>query len=648
MQNNRFLPKIETVFHPSQSNPNNVLYHDVIHNALKRLLPDHLSFIRKEESDSGPNVKNSFHSLLPLVTWTRCVSMPGDISFFALSKYRSNSFKFFFDMVSCWLVPGKRLNVMLIYAVDFRMPEFSDDVYTLCEVMIRLENAEEWNQVMQNLPIIAAELRLGIESSFYARRILEIKGLAADVKTALIQEHVAFLISRLPHVFDYDVLTEMQHVLVICREDFKNMRECKHLSRIISIHYIFRKDLREVVKTLPKKRHINLKLFKARLGTKTVLGIIVGVNFLRDKEVFENKHLLKAIQNYIPNARTVENSFFANRRGFENVCTLYLEIEKSDGKSFTSKEVNILRKELPTALKECIEYPIHPVFMPRNEEEVIRNILSLSSQIKYVRDIPQVFITFDEQTHTYLLFTVILVRVLKPGFPSIQEMFKEKKSFLEYIHDRSQSAGSLRRKYPKEATVFRVKFSKEEFLRADHSIDLNKARQQVVAELSRIIGEVRDFNGGMISKQNELLCQVRDLLGQQIKYNELTLENFFYSLMPVVMRTVLEPDALKTLFMMMLKSQEHTFANNENFSLKVLIQPHFAYVMVKTSDPYAWEEIARALAKLQIHPYEMVRSYVSIYDVHYLGYIYRCDEFLKQHQFCKTIRNAMETEVASQ
>ena len=52
-------------------------------------------------------------------------------------------------------------------------------------------------------------------------RILEIKGLSADEKTALVQEHVAHLAKRLPHEFDEDVMTELQHVLMICRDDFK-------------------------------------------------------------------------------------------------------------------------------------------------------------------------------------------------------------------------------------------------------------------------------------------------------------------------------------------------------------------------------------------------------------------------------------------
>ena len=647
MQQERYLPTIETVFGSHADNPNSVLYHDVIHNALKKILPDEMAFNLAEDSDLLEEQRAQFHSLLPFVTHSKIDTIPTNVSFFALTKYRQNSFKFFFDIVSRWLVPGKRLNVVMIYAADFRMPEFSEGTYTICEVMIRIESQTEYIQIVHNWPIIETELRLGIQSSYYARRIMEIKGLSTDEKTAFIQEHIAYLVSRLPKVFDYDVLTEMQHVLVMCRDDFKAARESPHLSRIISIHYLFRKAIREALKTAPQKRHLHLKLFRARIRMgveqRRVLGLLVGVNFLREKEVLEKTHILKAIQNYIPDAKVVENSFFSNRRGAEHICTLYLEFEKNSGEEFSADEINILRKALPSDLQDRIEHLMHPLFMPSNEEEIIRNILSLSSQIKYLRDIPQVFISFHEQTHANLFFTIILVRLLKAGSPSIQELFKNSDTFLEYIHDRCQNAGSLRRKYKKEATVFRVKLSKEQFLRADHSIDLNKARQAVVSELGRIVGEVRDFNGGMISKQNELLCEVRSLLNASTKYNALLLENFFYSLTPVIMRTLLEPQVLQKLFLMMLASMEYPIENEEYYRMKVESDSRFAYVMLTVKDRSVKEELSRSIAKMQLHSSELANSYISVYDVTYLGYVYRCNDSAKQQYFCQTLQNIVSS-----
>ncbi len=645
IQRSEFLPKIVPLLDMKTNAPNHKLYEELICNALRNMLAKHMTFTRGNELDVVADQRDQFHSLLPIISTTQCTDLPGNMSFYSLSKYRANSFKFFINMVSSWLLPGKRLDVVLINAVDFRMPEISDEVYTLCDVTINVESRQEFEQILNNFPILESELRLGIDSIHYSQRILETKGLTMDVKTAVIQEYIAFLIKHMPGEFDHNVLTEMQHVLVMCPEEFKAARECRHLSRIIGMHYLFRKNLREAVKGAPQKRHLGLKLFQARVngknGTKKVLAVLVGINFFRDKEVFEKTHLLKAIQNYIPMAQAVEGSFFDNRRGSEHICTLYLELEKINGDEFTGDEIRMLRQELPSDLKDRIEHLMHPIFMTRNEEEIIRNILSLSSQIKFLRDIPQVFISFDEQTHTNLFFTVILVRVLRPEFLPIQELFKQSDTFLEYIHDRTKHAGILRRKYKKEATVFRVKLAKEPFLRANHSIDLNRARQTVVAELCRIVGEVRDFNGGMITKQHEVLCQLRSLLKKSVKNNDLLLENFFYSLTPVIMRNVLEPEVLRTLFMMILESIGKGFSNGESYALKIYAEGILTFVMIKTEGSALKEELSRALGKLQLHSSQLANSYVSVYDVAYIGYIFRSDDPEKQQLFCQAIQAAL-------
>src|SRR5690606_28004721 len=188
--------------------------------------------------------------------------------------------------------------------------------------------------------------------------------------------------------------------------------------------------------------------------------------------------------------------------------------------------------------------------------------------IKYLRDIPQMFITFVEQTHHHLFFTVIIVRVIKPDTVPVGRLFSNAGTAFEFIHDRCRTIGHIRKKYRKEANVFRVKVLKEQFLRHDHSIDLYKARQSVVNEITRLLGDVRDFNGGMISKQSELLASLVELL-EGIKYNDLLLENFFYSLNPVIMRTVLDPQALKTLFQMLLDCIGEGLQSEENYALRI-------------------------------------------------------------------------------
>lgn len=639
-------PRISTELELTSGNLNHQYYSQLIPSTLKQILPPEFIELYRQDPFASEEHHEYFQSLLPFTYWTEEDAAPSNMSFYLVTRYRPNAFKFFFEMISRWLIPGKRLNVLAMYASDFSIPEFGSQEFTMCEVVIRIENMDELEVIKRNLPIIESEVRLGVVSSYYARRILEVKGLSNDEKTAMIQEYIAWVTARWPHNFSFDVFTEMQHVLVMCRDDFKTQRSVRHLSRLIGIQYLFRKDLRRKVREQPGKRHLNLKLFQASVRSqepeKKVLGVLVAVNFVRDKEVFEDTHLIKAIQNYVPDATMVENSSFFNRRGAEPICTLYLEIEKPDGEPFSGSEIATLRKELPNDLGARVEHLIQPVFMPRNEEEIMRNILTLSNQIKYVRDIPQVFINFDEQTHHHLYFNVILVRVVKGEDRSIEESFKHSDSFMEYIHDRTKTIGYLRKKYPKEATVCRFKLPKEQFLRRDHSIDLYKARQMVINEICRVVGDVRDYNGGMISKQNELLSTVRDLLKDTVNYNELLLENFFYSLHPVIMRTVLEPEAFKTLFLMLLESISDGFFNEESYAMKVRAEPHFVYVMIAAENIDVVDEISDELPPLNLAPSSLAIARVYVYDIPYIGYIFRSDDPQKQRKFCVAIQHAVE------
>lgn len=641
-------PTITTLFNGLNEEDSHPIYLNAIRRNLKKLLPEGFFEFRGQSERSQENLKKKFLSLLPVVKAIICEEVPGNAFFLCLSKSRTNGFDFFFNLIVNWLIPGKRLDVGMVYAIDFRMPEFDDETFTICEVGVRIEKKEELEKIIRDFPIIESDVRLGVSSAYYARRILEVKGLAPDQKTAMIQRYIASLVKRMPKIFDTDVFSEMQHVLVICHDDFKHQRDVRHLSKIISVHYLFRKDLLSCIKSISGKRQVSVKVFKTNVlfpaGQKTVLGIVVGLNFLRDKEIFEQRHLLKAIKHYVPNAEAIEETFFINRRGSEQIITLYVEIEKSDGREFSSEEILLLKQCLPHDLKNHVARLTLPVFMPRNEEEIMRNILTLSNQLKYLRDIPQVSISFDEQTDRNLFFTIIIVKLAGQEQKPLQEVFKSGDTFLRYIHDRTKIVGYLRKKYPKEATVFRVKFPKDSFLRGDHSIDLYKARQAVVNELNRLFGEFRDFNGGMIAKQNELLTEVRRQLSKQgAKYNDILLENFFYSLAPVIMRTVLEPHAFKELFDMLLEGLEKGVPYGHRYSMKMKAEPDFCFVMMQAHTRSILDDISKAINKLHSNNSELAQGYIKTPETVCMGYIYRCTDAHKQMQFQKTLEAAAET-----
>lgn len=624
-------------------------YRAIIFRTLKAILP--ADFFEGEESTDQllRHQQHYLQRLIPLVTYSKNGDIPARFSFCSLSKLRQNSFKFFFEMVSQWLTPGRRLNVVFVYATDFRLPDLSDDIYTICEVMVHVADQSDCLDIQRNFPAIQSELILGMHSEFYAQRILEIKGLSSDDKITLVHAFIASLVKRFPQHFDTDIYSEMRHVLVTCRDDFKRSRLTRHLSRIICIKYLLRRRLKEALKDHPQRRHIKLKVFRALIQSgserKQILGVFIGFNLLRDQENFGEKHLLRAIQHFIPSAIPIENTYYYHRVDSVSKSFSYLEIEKRDGSTFSSAEIRKLRRELPENIKNRIEHRLHKVFMPRNEEEVMRNMLTLTNQMKYVRDVPQVFINFDEQAYAHLYFTVIVARLLKSDMPSVADLFKQSSYGIEYIHDRTKIMGYVRKKYPKEATVFRLKLLKEGFLRSDQSIDLYKARQTIVHELSRVMGDIRDYNGGMISKQHDLLVNVRKVLSDTREYDELLLENFFYSLAPVVASALTDPEAFKTLFLMLIEGINE--ANEENYYLKFHTVANTVFALIIIEDISVKDRIHQAIQEIHIPSAELASAHVKNQGNVCLGYICSARDQKKREQFFQAISQTLYTHTTS-
>ncbi len=505
--------------------------------------------------------KARFSDLIPQVRWSELQRAPCSLSVLMLCKYRQNACNFFYDMISRWLLPSQKVNVELFFASDVRLPHLSDEKLSVSEIVIYLKSLQEVEEVRRNLYAIETEIRLGVVSNYHARRILEFKGLSSDGKTAMIQEKISSLIQSHSKDFDRGIFSQMQHFLVTCREDFKKSRDYHHISRIISNIHSLQKVLAQQAAALPGKRHVMVKFLKTRLEApngkeKPVLGILVGLNFLREHELFDSNHLMNAIHKLYSNFRAVEGSMIVEREKEISLQLIYLEVEKDHGADFGFDEVQHLRSSLPTLLAENIEQLTHPIFMPRNEEEVIRNIMALSRQIRYVNDRAQVIISFDEQKGDGLGFTVIFLRVRGESDRPIQEIFGSEKAKLPFAVERIRRLGSVRRKYLKEAAILRTSISMKEFLRPDRSVDLYRARQSVLAEVVHLAGEVRDFNGGMILKQQEVLGELKLALGKVADQHALLLEQFFYALSPMEMRSALDIDSLKQFFSMLLQTMK--------------------------------------------------------------------------------------------
>ncbi|MBS0623059.1 MAG: peptide ABC transporter substrate-binding protein [Verrucomicrobia bacterium] len=423
---------------------------------------------------------------------------------------------------------------------------------------------------------------------------------------------------------------------------FKKIRSIAHLTRLIAAEYFYK---RKVLDGSPQRRRLFVKLLRTSLeypfGTRRVLGMVVTFNLMKQKEAFEEQHIIEAVQRIIPHVKGVEDSFVDAQDWQMGIHSVYLEIEKDPPTSyFTIEEIQSLQKALPSELKGCIEQLVPMTFMRRNEEEVYRNILALRDQLKTVRDIPQMTISFEEQTQFDLFFTVVLLRLVKGKEPSVKEVFEKSNPDIVFIPDRVDLVGSLRKLYQKEATVFRLQLPKSHFYRKDRSVNLYKARRTVVALINKAIGHVRDYNGGLILKQNERLEDFLSVMPNGM--DEFLLENFFYSITPIAMQSILPALLVKDWFLAFQDLCDQELPKKNPYILSCQKQEEAFIIIIRADDMTFKEEILSLMNRMQIPSLELAFSEIKIHGSYCFGLLYRPSQLGQENFLYTQVHQLME------
>src|SRR5262245_59255694 len=69
--------------------------------------------------------EGEFQMHLPLISWTPLIDPPSVLTLKLCCLSRPHAFHFFYEMISRWLIPGKRLDILLQFALHFSIPGFS-------------------------------------------------------------------------------------------------------------------------------------------------------------------------------------------------------------------------------------------------------------------------------------------------------------------------------------------------------------------------------------------------------------------------------------------------------------------------------------------------------------------------------------------
>lgn len=653
---------------------------------LLRILPEDI--MQFAETISSPEDTQSMQILfqkiiqkIPHVFWTqKSKTVPSTISVTTLCEfnYTQGIGRSLGDLYTRWLLPGKNLYIVYMRSMTFTFKKFSRHPFYMQEMYLQIDNKKDLNDAYENLNNLSNKIKINISAVQHARKIIAATPLSFNQKKIIIQEHIisllhnsfepkphwnifdqmhhliikvsaneterrmkeqiSFLMKFQPEIFKNDIFPVLQNLIFLCRDTFLAKRAVTHLRRLVSYTYLFKKLIKHEMLQNPQQRQLYIKLIQTKLATENhdpVLGVFVMTNILQDNEVIGEKHVFEAISSITPNAEKVSESTWINK-DHEKIHSIYLEIQKPEGR-FSKKEIRDLRSKLAKEIKDRIEIVINPMFMAKNDEELMRNILILSQQLKHPKDIPQVIISFQKQTNQRLYFTVILLRVLLPESESLTKLFATPpEPYIKFQTLETKQVGKIRKKYTKEAYVFDVKLKKKRFLRKDYSIDLNQARESVYASLTKVIGRVRDYNGGMISKQIGVLNSLKKLLLQAHIRNDFLLENFFYSLSPHYMQSILPPDVLKPVFLLILEALENDYTKDLYFLRTQIISEHFILVLGGIN-PSIKEHIDSRVEEMEFAPSTFTSSYMHIHDVSCLSYILKFKDSEEHEKFSKNI-----------
>lgn len=564
--------------------------------------------------------------------------------------------KYVEDALGRWLIPGKVLPIKGCYQMTFFFDELKERQFRFSEYFLRISDSSSMRRAAANLPKLIQEMRLHILSVYYARQIFSQKDLSREEKNSLIEEYTSSCQSEIdPQIKQQlvyqlsneeaslrtkkqvnelfqrnsektaDIFQSTRRYILLFPEGFTVKRNPKHLSRLVAFFHLFQDELSVKKSEKPAERHPQIKVFKTRVQRdkekKLVLGVLVSINLLSESERFNKRHVMEAFSHIMPDLKYVPGSYILERKHEELIRSVYLELEKPDNQPLSQDELKFIKKSLPKEVLRRVETIFHPIFMPRNDEEIMRNIILLSNQLKFVKDLPQVMISYEDQTNQHIYFHVLIARLVNPKTCSIQKLF-EKNTQVTVTQEQKKVLGHLKKKHPKEVHVLRISMDKTTFFRSDYSLDLQKARRTVVKELTKAIGEFRDYNGGMLLKKTEAFDQLKSLLPEIDSRKEFLLENFFYSLRPSVMQTVLSSEILKAVFFGILQGIEKDFAKKEGYLSSFFKEPYFISI-VTTTQSSLQKKALNTIKKLGLSHYDLSVCSFTLYELSILAYVYK-------------------------
>ncbi len=418
-------------------------------------------------------------------------------------------------------------------------------------------------------------------------------------------------LSRFPLSTDSSVFNDLTLFYLLASKNFFDHRNSAQIFRLsLSLHLMQRDLLRSTTFSV-NKRHLEIRWIPANLVfpfcSKPVLGCLIGFNLMNRYEIFDEENIVLALKKNLPDLKLVKDSVYCHTSQHRNLKIFYFEIEKENHTSFSSIERTILENNLSEKIKNSIQTLAPAIFMKLNEEEVYKNILTLSQEIQTLSDLPQSYITLDHQTGNEIAFRVILVYISPFHRFSLNERFFD----CSFTSERILTIRHIEN-HPVEVHIFRIALDRSpELLRSDGSLDFYSARQKVVSLIQGAIGEFRDYNGGILVKQQEQIHLLKQAFAEEPLSNAELIETFFYALTPLEHQIALQQNTLSSLFNHFLSNCKEKLPKGSIYSFKIKRNEDKLFILIHTEHFSLPDIIAAVLQEPSLQGYGLTYNIMN-------------------------------------
>lgn len=434
-----------------------------------------------------------------------------------------------------------------------------------------------------------------------------------------VYERIERWTSRFPDFIDSKIFNELILLYGGAEKKFLDHRSISHVFRLILSIYLLRKKLQDPAIYFTDQHAVKVRWIPAKVRypfiDKSVLGCLVGFKETEEEESFDESNLMLILENGLSSVSLVPESTYTAFLQDKKIRIFYLEIEKNDRTPFSLDERTLLKEGIEEKIIGSLKDSSPLSFLKYNNEDLFKNIITLSKEIQTIEDIPQVCINFDHQKSREIIFRVSLAYVM----PSYRFSLKENFFNSKYVPYRSWTIKVIDG-HPVRAAIFNLHIPFDpSLMNKTGSLNFYKARQQARSIINHAIGEFRDYNGGLIIKQHEMFQDFKDFFSNIPKLDSSVLEAFFFSITPVEKQATMRMELLCNLFNFFIKDLPQEPSNYSTFAFKVHEKEHQTYLLVR-GDSLTKKMILDFLEEQSFASLESIYSMFEIAD----GFFFSC------------------------